>query len=241
MRKMPVKAYENKVGFQFIAVRRGVVAVAMASAALAAGGCDHREDEVRSYSAPKDPVPSTAPVSLAAAVDARPVGAQPGGAPPPAPMAAAAQAEGQAMPLEWTLPEGWKQDPQPRAMRVATVIAESNGKRGELIVTRFRTGGFGSLVDNLNRWRQQVGLPPVTDEKEVTAEKTTVGGLEAKVFDFAGPAADGNPAKRNRVVMVDTPAGDAWFFRFIGPADHIEQQRGSFDALLKSVKFTKQG
>ena len=199
---------------------------------VAAAGCDKREEQVRSYSAPKDAAPSTAPVA-GTPTDARPVGSQPlvatGTQTPQAP---------QDLPLTWTLPAGWQQDPQARPMRVATVVVDANGKRGELIVTRFRTGGFGSVVDNLNRWRQQVGLPPVKDEKEVTPEKATVGGSEAKVYDFTGPAgADGNPPKRNRVVMVDTPAGDAWFFRFSGPADLVEAQRGAFDALLQSVKF----
>ena len=40
---------------------------------LVAGGCDRRDSEVRSYSAPKDPAPATAPVA-AEAMDARPVG-----------------------------------------------------------------------------------------------------------------------------------------------------------------------
>jgi hypothetical protein len=185
-------------------------------------GCDRRESEVRSYSAPKDSVPATAPVA-AAAMDARPVGPQ------------AAQGQAPALPLTWTLPTGWQQDPQSRPMRVATVNVEANGKKGELIVTRFRTGGFGSMVDNLNRWRQQVGLPPVKDEKEVTPEKATVGGAEAKVYDFTG--GEGAAAKRNRVVVAETPAGDTWFFRFAGPADLVENQRGAFDSLLQSVKF----
>jgi hypothetical protein len=205
---------------------RAIVPAAALVALLAAGGCDKKETEVRSYSAPKD-TPATAPV--AGAMDARPVG-------PAAQGQAAAPA--QSLPLTWTLPAGWTQDPQPRPMRVATVNVEANGNKGELIVTRFRTGGFGSIVDNLNRWRQQVGLPPVKDEKEVTPDKATVGGAEARVYDFTGPAAGGNAAKRNRVVVVETAGGDTWFFRFAGTADLVENQRGNFDSLLQSVKFT---
>jgi hypothetical protein len=205
-----------------------IVPAAALVGVLAVTGCDKKETQVRSYSAPKD-TPATAPV--AAAMDARPVG-------PAAAGQAAAQGQNQQLPLTWTLPTGWTQDPQPRPMRVATVNVDANGNKGELIVTRFRTGAFGSIVDNLNRWRQQVGLPPVKDEKEVTPEKATVGGAEAKVYDFTGPAAGGNAAKRNRVVVVETPGGDTWFFRFAGTADLVENQRGNFDALLQSVKFT---
>jgi hypothetical protein len=185
-------------------------------------GCDDRETAVRSYSAPKDPVvaPATGPAASQAA----------------APLA---EADGQDLPFKWTLPSGWKPDPQPRAMRVATVNVEADGKRGELIVTRFPAGRFGSLLDNINRWRQQVGLEPLTDEKAVTPESTKVGGVDAKVYDFTGPAAGGNPAKRNRVVMAQTPAGDVWFFRFNGPADFVESQKAAFDQLLQSIEFKK--
>ena len=218
-----MQAYGKFVG----TVLRGALPAAVAAAVLAVG-CDHREDQVRSYSAPKDPAPATAPASTLP-VDARPVGAQP--EMPAAPSA-------QQSPLQWTLPSGWQLDPQPRAMRVATVFVESEGERGELIVTRFRAGGFGPLLDNLNRWRQQAGLQPVASENEITPEKASVGGAEAKVYDFTGSAGgEGNPAKRNRVVVVETAAGDAWFFRFFGPADLVDAQRPAFDALLQSVKF----
>ena len=196
--------------------------VGLATAMALTTGCDDREAAIRSYSAPKDAVvtPATGP----AASQAAPL---------------AAEAGAQDLPFKWTLPSGWKQDPQPRAMRVATVNVEADGKRGELIVTRFRAGGFGSLLDNLNRWRQQVGLEPLTDEKAATPETTKVGGVDAKVYDFTGPAAGGNPAKRNRVVMAQTSAGDVWFFRFNGPADFVESQKAAFDQLLQSIEFTK--
>jgi hypothetical protein len=191
---------------------------------MAVAGCDGAESEVRSYSAPKDSsaaatAPSTQPIAIAPVT--------------PTPPAATTS-----LPIGWTVPAGWQQDPQARPMRVATFTVDANGKRGELIVTRFRTGGFGSLADNINRWRQQVGLEPVADANAVTAENATVGGAPAKAYDFSGTGAD---AKRNRVVMVETPGGDAWFFRFAGPADLVEAQRGALDSFLQSVKFDSQG
>ena len=198
-----------------------VMFIGVAPLVVLSTGCDDRETGIRSYSAPKDAVvaPPTGPATSQAA-----------------PLVAA---DAQELPFQWKLLDGWKQDPQPRAMRVATVNVEADGKRGELIVTRFRAGGFGSLLDNINRWRQQVGLEPLTDENAVTPEKTKVGDVDAKVYDFTGPAAGGNPAKRNRVVMAQTSVGDVWFFRFNGPADLVESQKPAFDQLLQSVQFKK--
>ena len=204
--------------------RAAIIAFGGMVCVIGAAGCDDTESEIRSYSGPKDTAgattaPSSQPVAIAPVT--------------PVPPAATT-----ALPIRWTLPGGWQQDPQPRAMRVATFFVETNGKRGELIVSRFRAGGFGSLVDNINRWRQQAGLEPVADEKAVTPENATVGGAPAKVYDFSGA---GPAAQRNRVAVVETPAGDAWFFRFFGPADLVESERGNLDSFLQSVKFDGQG
>ena len=217
---MPVNAY---------AYLRPCIALAVPLVALLLVGCDGAETEVRRYPAPKETptsAPSTAPSPFAAA--------------PVVPPADAAQQQ-QQQPLEWTTPSGWTHDPQPRPMRVATFTVGTDPNRAELIVTRFRAGTVGSLLDNINRWRQQVGLAPVTDEKAVAPEKATVAGQQAQVYDFAGEAAAGNPARRNRVVVVETPLGEMWFFRFFGPGDVVEQQRGAFESFLQSVKFTTQG
>jgi len=225
--------FQSKHGFRSFTI---AAAFGVTLAVLAAG-CDRKETVVRSYDAPKDAAPTTGP-SAGGTVSANAVGQRPDplAQPAPGPGAPAAAPAG-TLPLQWTLPAGWTQDPTPRAMRVATVNVDANGQHGDLIVTRFRTGGFGSLVDNINRWRQQVGLPPVKDEKEVTPEKTTVGGAEAKVYDFTGAAAGATASKRNRVVAIETPAGDTWFFRFSGPAGLVESQKWAFDSLLQSVKF----
>lgn len=187
---------------------------------LLAIGCEKKES-VQAYQAPKEPAatqaaPSTLPTSAI-------------------PVASVPEKSGRG--IEWSAPGGWVEDPQPRPMRVATLMVGSGAGRAELIVTRFRAGGFGSMLDNLNRWRQQVGLEPLKDESAVTPEKTTVAGAEAQVYDFTGPRDQGTAARRNRVAMVQTPAGDVWFFRLTGPADVVEAQRPAFDAFLASVKF----
>jgi hypothetical protein len=60
------------------------------------------------------------------------------------------------------LPEGWTLDPTPRPMRVATYIITDPGGPVEVALTRF-PGDTGGVLGNINRWRQQVGLGPVTE------------------------------------------------------------------------------
>ena len=133
----------------------------------------------------------------------------------------------------WDAPAGWAKQPD-RPMRFATFVTSPDAGAPEVIVSSF--GAFGTMKDNINRWRNMVGLPPVNDEKEQPVEQLNVAGQDGALFDMTGPAKDGQPAKRLLIAMV--PAGETvWFFRMLGPADAVEQQRENFRAFLKSVKF----
>ena len=67
----------------------------------------------------------------------------------------------------WSMPAGWELDPTPRAMRYATLLAGPL----EVAVTQF-PGRVGTVVQNVERWRRQLGLPPAPPhelEQAVTA------------------------------------------------------------------------
>lgn len=123
-------------------------------------------------------------------------------------------------------------------MRAATFNIESDGRTGELRITRLKTGGFGSLLDNINRWRREVGLrEPIADAGAAPVEKISVGGREGQVYDFTGPDAGPDGARpRLRVAMVEN-GPETWFFRLQGPAELIESQKGPFAAFLNSIAF----
>ena len=165
-----------------------------------------------------------------------------GGAPAPdggLPASAGSNTNANAAPAQlsgeptWDVPAGWVKQPD-KPMRFATFKTSSDASAPEVIVSSF--GAFGTMLDNINRWRGMVGLEPVADEKDQSVEKIQIAGQDAALFDLTGPAKDGQPAKRLMIAMV--PAGQTvWFFRISGPADAVGAQKASFEALLKSVKF----
>lgn len=75
----------------------------------------------------------------------------------------------------WTLPKGWRQlpDNSPRnngaVPRLATILVDENSDDLELTVTRLGYQGDyeQSVLANLNRWRDQVSLPPIKDIKNL--------------------------------------------------------------------------
>jgi hypothetical protein len=138
--------------------------------------------------------------------------------------------------IKWAaMPTGWTEDPTPRQMRVHTLNIEADGRKGEVIITRFGQGQVGGLLDNVNRWRGQVGLPRAEQPTEKPREMR-VAGMEGFAFDFEGPTKDAEPAKR-QIVAMTSQASNFWFVRFIGPKELVDAQQQSFEKLLAESRF----
>jgi hypothetical protein len=194
---------------------------------LLVAGC-HR-DEVKTYRVAKDQEqspPQSAP--------AMPTDSPNPTLPPGHPDISSASARPQ---LTWQTPEGWTEVP-PGEMRVASFkIQGHNGKQADVSVIPL-PGLAGSDEANVNRWRGQVGLPPVSpDALKNSAENVEAGGQPAQLYDIAGQnPANGEP---QRILGVIQRRDDmAWFFKMTGDTDLAEQQKPAFVAFLKAVKFT---
>lgn len=137
-----------------------------------------------------------------------------------------------------TLPAGWVEDPTPRDMRFKTYNVGAGNEQASVVVTRLQRR-FGSLADNINRWRGEVGLPPAENAADVPFGVTRVGGEAAAIYEFAPPAA-GPDAKHSFIAIVPKGA-NAWFFKLIGPAKTVTDQRANFDAFLQSLQFGEAG
>ncbi len=157
-----------------------------------------------------------------------------GTTPPPSP---AANAKPTTL-ASFTAPFGWRQEQSDKPFRVATFFVDEGNARAEVIVSKLRLNGFGSMLANVNRWRGEVGLPPSTDEKNESLQEVQVGGSPCIVFDFAGP--ESADAKRSNVAML-VKGADVWFVKLIGPAKTVADQRANFDAFLQSLQFGEAG
>jgi len=136
----------------------------------------------------------------------------------------------------YTLPAGWRIDPRPRVMRAATIVV---GEGGDLAITRLGAN-FGDKLANVNRWRAQAGLGPVTDAAEAGGQEISLAQGPAVVYDFAGPESAGPARKRLLVAVVQFPkAQSVWFFRLLGPHDEVAKNKPAFEAFVRSLKFAE--
>ncbi len=94
-------------------------------------------------------------------------------------------------PLTYTAPAGWRAGPE-RQMRLATFFVSDGQKPLEVAV--FPPFG-GSLLENVNRWRGQVGAKVVTEaELAVAAPELKLGDSKAYYVDVRGSGGAGGMA-----------------------------------------------
>ena len=122
-------------------------------------------------------------------------------------------------------------------MRAASFrVAGKDGKQADVSVVPL-PGLAGSDLDNVNRWRGQVGLPGVSEaELAKLAQPVEIAGQPAKLYEQAGANA-GSGEKSRILAAITRRDGVAWFFKMTGDDGLVAEQKPAFIEFLKSVSF----
>ena len=108
--------------------------------------------------------------------------------------------------LSWDLPENWVPS-SGHSMRLASFdIPFSNGV-GDLSIVSL-SGSSGGLLANVNRWRGQVDLGPISESDILTV--STVGESKMGAFRIFRMINESNP--QNAIIAAVLPTGDETFF-----------------------------
>lgn len=158
--------------------------------------------------------------------------------------AKAAKAAKTAASLSFALPEGWAKVPASNDMRLAQFSAGAGDQACEVAITRFPgTVGkeLGPTLDNLNRWRAQVGLAPWTELPAASqAVPMEISGAPGAVVQVA--AAEGEAATdKAALVAFVADEKNTYFIKLTGPTQAVEAQLVPMLAFLKSLKLPMEG
>ena len=138
--------------------------------------------------------------------------------------------------IQYKRPGDWQEAP-PGEMRAASFrVAGKDNKQADVSVVPL-PGLAGSDLDNVNRWRGQVGQPAVSEaELAKLAQPVEVAGQSASLYEQAG-ANPGSGDKTRILAAIARRDGVAWFFKMTGEDDLVVQQKPAFIEFLKSVTF----
>ena len=133
--------------------------------------------------------------------------------------------------LRWQAPEDW-QVGAPHKMRVVTFLPPGE-QRLECYVTMLRGSG-GSALDNINRWREQIGLAP-TDQASVTAlPHIDMLSTKATLVELRSEQSSGTVTGLLGVIC--PIQGHCVFIKMVGPIEAVQTAKTKFLRLAKSIE-----
>jgi hypothetical protein len=149
------------------------------------------------------------------------------------PAAAPVSSEGKP---NWQVPAGW-QEVSAGQFLVAKFMLTGDGSATAAVNVSSAAGEGGGLTSNVNRWRGQLGVAPLSDDdvtKSVTA--IDVAGGKASLVDMSG--VDARTGQPTRLVGVIVPqSGQTWFYKLMGDAKVVESQKAAFTQFVQGVKY----
>jgi hypothetical protein len=131
--------------------------------------------------------------------------------------------------IKWELPAGWS-PVAPSAMRYASFAATGNGDKIDISIVTF-PGDGGSDTDNINRWRQQIGLPPANNSTLDSAI------IPVKSGDTSFSSIDMTGSNSRMLAAWARHDGRTWFFKLTGSTTAVEREKPNFVKFIQSVRF----
>jgi len=142
--------------------------------------------------------------------------------------------------LVWKIPAGWKEQ-APSSMRMGSfLIKGSNGQSADMSVVPL-SGDAGGDLANINRWRGQINLGPISAaDLSIQGESITAGGRKMVYVNFVSHDRMINNHFKKRLMAAIYHQGDrTWFFKMLGDDTTVLDAKRSFMQFLKSLKFNE--
>ena len=136
--------------------------------------------------------------------------------------------------VHWQAPPGWEEQPATGFRKASFFVRGPDGKKADVSVVSFPETA-GGLLANVNRWRNQLKLTPVS-ELQQAGTGLTIGGHDIFFADLVSeqPLLEGG-SKSRILGGILTLNGETWFFKMSGEDQLVESQRDIFRQFLESV------
>jgi len=138
------------------------------------------------------------------------------------------------IPAEPTPPESWSLATPSSFEKARFTVSEFGGSAN--VSMAVLQGDGGGLLENVNRWRGQLGLDRLEQKDLLTELKPVVAlGENARLVDINGTS--NRSQLEERMVGVIVPQGElTWFYKLMGTPSVVEKSREEFLAYLPQWK-----
>lgn len=140
--------------------------------------------------------------------------------------------------IEWVVPPSWRVQ-APSEMRVGSFLRPGkNGHPADISVVLL-SGEAGGALANINRWRQQIQLPALSESEWGKNTKTiSATGRKMIYVDMVSTEflIEGKLRKR-LIAAIYQQTQRTWFFKMSGEDESVKSAEPDFLAFLKSLQF----
>lgn len=133
---------------------------------------------------------------------------------------------------KWNAPAGWKAVP-PGQMQIAKFsVPEIDSAKADVAISVFPNATGGTLA-NVNRWRNQIGLPPAGESDLAQLVKPLdEKNPDALLVDMT------NSENKRQLIGAIVPRGGQWyFFKLLGDTAAVAPQKDAFTKFVQAANY----
>ena len=136
------------------------------------------------------------------------------------------------------LPESWSEKVPGRMVLKSFQAGTPPEAVADVNISVF-PGDVGGQLANVNRWRRQVGLPPVGEaDLPALVQEVKVAGEDAWQVDLTSDPEMAVHGSTARMVVTAIPhAGQTWFVKMMGIEGAVAGQLDGYQAFVQSIRF----
>ena len=137
----------------------------------------------------------------------------------------------------WTAPGNWE-EVAPGQMVLARFRSTGKDDQSAEVTVSALSGDGGGLLDNVNRWRRQIGLGPA-EEADLAHLVTQLDGRGGRFMLVDMSGSDPAGGKEIRMIGAVQPRSHrTWFYKFMGDPEVVAEDRDAFVRFVQGVQYT---
>lgn len=138
--------------------------------------------------------------------------------------------------IQWKAPAHWIKQ-EATGMRQGSFLVKKGAHTADISISSF-PGTAGSALANINRWRGQLELPPLSEQELKPNHSLKVQGRSILIWNIISQKPLKDQKTRTRTLGAILQEADrSWFFKMMGDDPLVQSEETHFLSFLKNLTF----